>query len=47
MNEDTARGLAYINKYNQFQHSVNGGYQILCFHDADVVIDNSLPYNEV
>ena len=47
MNKDTAEGLAYISKDNQFQHSQVDGYQALYDNGINVIIDNSLPYNEV
>lgn len=48
MNKDTAEGLAYISKDNQFQHSqVDDGYQALYDNGINVIVDNSLPYNEV
>lgn len=47
MNKDTAEGLAYISKDNQFQHSRVDGYQALYDNGISVIVDNSLPYNEV
>ena len=47
MNKDTAEGLAYISKDNQFQHSQVDGYQVLYDNGINVIVDNSLPYNEV